>query len=74
MDDAWFQPMDPPDYKRHFERMDAQIPVIERTIWSLEWRDAFPPAPLLCSAWGGLGDSSRMGLHYLGPLTRDSGV
>ncbi len=60
--DDWFRPMDPPDYTRYFEGKDALIPSwsLGRTIWSPHWRDAYPPAPCLCSAWGGLGDVSRI--------------
>ena len=35
---------------------------LEETIWSPHWRDAYPPTPCLCSAWGGLGDESRIGV------------
>ena len=33
---------------------------LKETIWTPHWRDAFPPTPCLCSAWGGLSDESRM--------------
>ena len=72
-EDGWFQPVGPPDFRRYFESLDTRIPswTLGKTIWSPDWRDAFAPAPLLCSAWGGLEDGSRLGL-YLGRWTLDS--
>jgi hypothetical protein len=61
--DCWFSSTDPPDFNRYFLSMDRRIPswTLGNTIWSPNWKDVYPPGPLLCSAWGGLGDTSRIG-------------
>lgn len=50
---------DPPDPWRLY----ASVPswALGETIWTPNWRDAYPPTPSLCSAWGGLGEESRLG-------------
>jgi hypothetical protein len=59
-EECWFTPTDPPDPWRY--RFDG-VPswALRETIWTPGWRDAYPPTPCLCSAWGGLGDVSRIG-------------
>ena len=57
MSDSWFHTSDPPDPWRLY----ASVPALRETIWTPQWRDAYPPTPCLCSAWGGLGDVSRIG-------------
>ena len=60
--DEWFTPTDPPDFWRYFGSLPDRVPswALQDTIWTPHWKDAFPPAPLLCSAWGGYTDESRM--------------
>ena len=55
----WFNPRDPPDPWR----LHACVPswALSETIWTPGWRDVYPPMPSLCSAWGGLGEESRIG-------------
>lgn len=60
-DNWWTCPTDAPDPWRLY---DTTVPswALEETIWTPGWRDAYPPTPCLCSAWGGLGDESRIGI------------
>ena len=60
--DGWFNPMDPPDFWRYFGGMTERIPSweLKDTIWTPHWKDAFPPSPCMCSAWGGYTEDSRM--------------
>lgn len=62
MDGWWSCPSDTPDPSWRF--YDTTVPswALEETIWTPHWRDAYPPTPCLCSAWGGLGDESRIGV------------
>ena len=53
-DDDWFSPTDPPDFWRYFGSWQQD------SIWAPCWKDAYPPAPSLCSAWGGYGETSRL--------------
>jgi hypothetical protein len=55
-DDTWrCDPTDPPDFWRCFGSLPGGT-----SIWAPGWRDAYPPAPCLCSAWGGYSDESRL--------------
>jgi hypothetical protein len=54
-DEDWFCPTDPPDFWRYFGSW-----AIGESIWTPCWKDAYPPAPCLCSAWGGYGETSRL--------------
>ena len=58
-DDSWFNPRDTPDPWR----FNGGVPswALSKTIWTPGWRDAYPPMPCLCSAWGGLSEESRIG-------------
>ena len=58
-DDACWgcDPTDPPDFWRFFGSVPSQDAA---SIWAPGWRDAYPPAPCLCSAWGGYCDESRL--------------
>lgn len=68
----WFNPKDPPDFwlysptVAHSGGKGVPSWALEETIWTPCWLDAYPPIPCLCSAWGGMGDVSRLGEHYLG--------
>jgi hypothetical protein len=59
--EEWFHPSDPPNPDLLFRSPD-QIGSWElrETIWTPSWKDTYPPMPLLCSTWGGLGDLSRI--------------
>lgn len=61
-DDAypWSQPTGPPDPWRLYATVPSWAG--HETIWTPDWRDAYPPSPCLCSAWGGLSDESRLGV------------
>lgn len=55
-------PVDP-DYHRYF--VDLHSPVgswslLGPTIWTPCWLDAQPAPALMCSAWGGYGDESKL--------------
>jgi hypothetical protein len=61
----WFNPKDPPDFWLYsppprLGEGGRNVPVLEETIWTPCWLDAYPPIPCLCCAWGGMGDMSRM--------------
>jgi hypothetical protein len=58
-DDSWFNPRDTPDPWRFYGCVPSWA--LSETIWTPGWRDAYPPLPCLCSAWGGLSEESRIG-------------
>lgn len=50
-----------PDFQRYFVDLHTPVPswtLEARTIWTPCWNDAYPPQPLLCSAWGGYSEES----------------
>lgn len=65
---AWPPPTTEPDFERYFVHLrppHGSWSLDDASIWTPQWLDAHPPGPLLCSAWGGYGDRSRLLPHNI---------